>query len=55
MYELNAPINVARMSAIATGHSQTLERWEDGPNGRRSGMIGMVLEHHSRLEFDFAC
>ena len=36
MFELNAPINEARMKAIATGHAQTLERWEDGPNGRRS-------------------
>ena len=44
MYELNAPINVARMKAIATGHSQTLERWEDGPNGRRSSGQPLIDE-----------
>jgi hypothetical protein len=44
MYELNAPINVARMRAIATGHSQTLERWEDGPNGRRSSGQPLIDE-----------
>ncbi|MDD7965890.1 hypothetical protein [Actinomycetospora lemnae] len=36
MYELNAPINAARMKTVATGYSQQLERWEDGPTGRRS-------------------
>ena len=44
MYELNAPINEARMKAIATGHSQTLERWEDGPNGRRSSGQPLIDE-----------
>ncbi|GAA4798736.1 hypothetical protein GCM10023200_39330 [Actinomycetospora chlora] len=36
MYELNAPINATRMKAVATGYCQQLERWEDGPTGRRS-------------------
>ena len=44
MYELNAPINEARMTAIATGHNQTLERWEDGPNGRRSSGQPLIDE-----------
>ncbi|MDD7917993.1 hypothetical protein [Actinomycetospora callitridis] len=44
MYELNAPLNETRMKAIATGHSQTLERWEDGPNGRRSSGQPLIDE-----------
>jgi hypothetical protein len=36
MFEFNAPIDTGQMQAIATGHAQTVERWEDGPNGRRS-------------------
>ncbi|NMO90613.1 hypothetical protein [Actinomycetospora sp. TBRC 11914] len=36
MFEFNAPIDTNQMQAVATGHAQTMERWEDGPNGRRS-------------------
>lgn len=36
MFEFNAPIDTSQIQAIATGHAQTMERWEDGPNGRRS-------------------
>lgn len=35
-YECSAPIDTTRMHAIATGHGHTMERWEDGPHGRRS-------------------
>jgi len=44
MYELNAPINTSRMKAVATGYSQTLERWEDGPKGRRSTGLPLLDE-----------
>lgn len=36
MFEFNAPIDTTQLPALATGHAQTMERWEDGPAGRRS-------------------
>lgn len=36
MFEFNAPIDTNQMQPIATGHAQTMERWEDTPAGRRS-------------------
>lgn len=44
MFEFNAPIDTSQMQAIATGHAQTMERWEDGPNGRRSTRQPLVDE-----------
>ncbi len=44
MFEFNAPIDTAQMQAIATGHAQTMERWEDGPHGRRSSGQPLIDE-----------
>lgn len=44
MFEFNAPIDTGQMAAIATGHAQTMERWEDGPNGRRSSGEALIDE-----------
>lgn len=44
MFEFNAPIDVTQMQAVATGHAQTMERWEDGPNGRRSSGEALIDE-----------
>lgn len=33
MFEYNH--EAAVMEAVATGHAETMQRWEDGPNGRR--------------------
>ena len=44
MFEFNAPIDTNQMQAVATGHAQTMERWEDGPNGRRSSGEPLIDE-----------
>ena len=44
MFEFNAPIDTHQMQAVATGHAQTMERWEDGPNGRRSSGQPLIDE-----------
>ena len=44
MFEFNAPIDTNQMQAVATGHAQTMERWEDGPDGRRSSGEPLIDE-----------
>ena len=44
MFEFDAPIDTTQMQAVATGHAQTMERWEDGPNGRRSSGQPLIDE-----------
>lgn len=44
MFEFNAPIDTDQLQAIATGHAQTMERWEDTPQGRRSSGQPLIDE-----------
>ena len=44
MFEFNAPIDTNQMQAVATGHAQTMERWEDTPAGRRSSGQPLIDE-----------
>ena len=44
MFEFNAPIDTNQMQAVATGHAQTMERWDDTPAGRRSSGEPLIDE-----------
>lgn len=44
MFEFNAPIDTGLMQGVATGHAQTMERWEDTPAGRRSSGQPLIDE-----------
>jgi hypothetical protein len=44
MFEFNAPIDTNQMQAVATGHAQMMERWDDTPAGRRSSGEPLIDE-----------